>query len=1033
MAGTGKSTIARSVARSFQNDGILGASFFFKRGDGDRGSASKLFSTIVKQLASLIPEMIDGVQHALEHDPAIAGKSLRLQFDKLILQPLRHVGRDHTATAAVIVIDALDECDRDDDVELILELLPKVDQATNIKIRFFLTSRPESPIRFGLDQINHTSFQNTILQNLDNDVIEHDITIYLKDEFSKIRKKRHRDLSPDWPGEDRIKALARMAVPLFILAVTVCRFVADKRFNPEKRLQQFSQDTPGSKMDKTYRPILNQLLVEDEDDMETLIGEFQEIIGVIICLAAPLPLGSLAELLEMSESDISNHLNFFHSVLSISTDQEIPIRTLDLSFRDYLVHGHKKSQGSTSRFLVDEKQKHELIARKCLSIMKCRLKKNICGLSSYGTLRTEIDQGSIARLMSPSLQYACHYWVYHLVLSPSSKIIDVGFSFLEKHFLHWTESMVILGLMFEVINAIDTLIQVSKNTVNEKNWSLLGDAQRFLRNFASIVDKAPLQLDSYGRLPASGFADKSINLWDPTNGSLVRTIVAGFDKDSQITSIAFSPDFQLIASGFLDCNISLWDPANGELRRTLKGHKTVVISLAFSPDGRLLASLSADKDLKLWDTNSGMLSHTRIGQTDSVRCIVFLSDRQCQILATGSRDCKIKLWDSITGQLKHTLVGHDNMVVSIAFSIDGQGQLLASGSRDSTIRLWNPITGEQKHTLKGHPASVTTVAFSPIGHRLLSGSEDGTIRLWNTTNGHLTHTIGHSIVPIASVAISPQKHPLILASGHLNGTIRLWDPTARDLAEIPDTDLTKVVRVGFSPDGRLVASGSRDCTVKLWNVATGDLSHSFKGHTSWIRSVTFSPCDHSQLLASGSDDYTVNIWDPITHCLQRTLKGHTGYFLSVAYSPDSRSPLLASDSGDCSVKLWDPITGDLRHTLDGHLEPVVAIDFSLGTQHPLLASGSADYTIKLWDPVTGMLKHTVDSKATYPRKSGIKVYDMAVDKRDDLTGSSIPDNEKDVGLDIIERWVWTLSSGGFVLMVKGNYGSLRNINPTALQ
>lgn len=92
MAGTGKSTIARTVARSFKDDGILGASFFFKRGEGDRGSAAKFFPTIVKQLAVHIPQMIAGIQKAIEDDPAIPGKSLREQFNKLMLQPLLAVG-----------------------------------------------------------------------------------------------------------------------------------------------------------------------------------------------------------------------------------------------------------------------------------------------------------------------------------------------------------------------------------------------------------------------------------------------------------------------------------------------------------------------------------------------------------------------------------------------------------------------------------------------------------------------------------------------------------------------------------------------------------------------------------------------------------------------------------------------------------------------------------------------------------------------------------------------------------------------------
>ncbi|KAB8069647.1 hypothetical protein BDV29DRAFT_161212 [Aspergillus leporis] len=136
MAGTGKSIITRTIARSFKRNDILGASFFLKRGEGDRGSATKCFSTIVKQLAVHIPQIITGIQKAIEDDPAILKKSLREQFDKLILQPLLAVNQGQAMSSMVIVIDALDEneCDREEDVKIILELLPKVDKATDMVI-----------------------------------------------------------------------------------------------------------------------------------------------------------------------------------------------------------------------------------------------------------------------------------------------------------------------------------------------------------------------------------------------------------------------------------------------------------------------------------------------------------------------------------------------------------------------------------------------------------------------------------------------------------------------------------------------------------------------------------------------------------------------------------------------------------------------------------------------------------------------------------------------------------------------------------
>jgi predicted NACHT family NTPase len=181
--------------------------------------------------------------------------------------------------------------------------------------------------------------------------------------------------------------------------------------------------------------------------------------------------------------------------------------------------------------------------------------------------------------------------------------------------------------------------------------------------------------------------------------------------------------------------------------------------------------------------------------------------------------------------------------------------------------------------------------------------------------------------------------------------------------------------VAFSPDGLLLASGSYDKTLKLWDPSTGELRQTLKGHSSCVGSVAFTP--DSRLLASGSDDKTVKLWDPSTGELRQTLKGHSSPVHSVAFSPDGR--LLASGSDDKTVKLWDTSTGELRQTLSGHFGAVYSVTFSPDGR--LLASGSKnkassmpldlmlhdktvklrdsssnDETVMLWDSSTGELR-----------------------------------------------------------------------------
>jgi type II secretory pathway predicted ATPase ExeA len=472
MAGTGKSTIARTLAQSFKDKGTLGASFFFKRNKEDRATAAKFFPTIVKQLAIHIPQMIAGIQKAIEDDPAIVKKTLPEQFDKLMLQPLLAVDQGQAVSSTLIVIDALDECEPNEDVKIILTLLEQVVTATSMAIRFFLTSRPEQLFRFKFKEIGERHVQHIPLDKVHDVMTKHDITLYLREKFSEIQKNPEHNLPRAWPGEEQIETLATRATPLFIFAATVYRFVADSRFDPEERLQEFLTNSSGSKLDKTYRPVLKHLLADDGSDREKLIGEFQKIIGVIILLADPLSVSSLAELLELEEHKISIRLRSFHSVLIIPSNRNLPIQTFHSSFHDYLLDEGTRTNTEISRFWVDKGEKHELITRQCLSVMGRYLKKNICGLPSYGTSRTGIDPASVARLLPPALQYACHYWVYHLSQSTApARILDQALLFLKEHFLHWIESMSILGLMSGTLDAVDTLINWAKVSLLVTQWS----------------------------------------------------------------------------------------------------------------------------------------------------------------------------------------------------------------------------------------------------------------------------------------------------------------------------------------------------------------------------------------------------------------------------------------------------------------------------------------------------------------------------------------------------------------------------------
>ena len=464
MAGTGKSTIARTVARSFADRGQLGASFFFKKGEGDRGNASRFFTTLAVDLMAHIPGLKSGMRKAVDAEPAIAEKALKDQFVKLILQPLSEIQQTSLQDREfVIVIDALDECEREEDIQAILRLLEQTKDIKPVSLRVFVTSRPEFPIRLGFKQMIDGTYQNLILHEIARETIERDITLFLEHELAKIRERRC--LDAPWPKKEDIQILVNMAVPLFIFAATVCRFLGEANGNPRRRLNDvLTYDAAEiSKQDVTYLPIMDHLFSDHgEREKEKLSLEFRNIVGSIIVLETPLSIISLATLLDVSQEEIRCRLDSLHAVLNIPTDERVPVRLLHLSFRDFLLDSQKRGK---SLFCVDENEAHQKLATRCLQLMCSSkgLKQNMCKLSSPGSLRNEIDKHLLDKTFSPELRYACRYWVHHVRHSQRQVFDDEQvYGFLQKYALYWLEAMSLVGEASEAIRMID-ILQSSEN------------------------------------------------------------------------------------------------------------------------------------------------------------------------------------------------------------------------------------------------------------------------------------------------------------------------------------------------------------------------------------------------------------------------------------------------------------------------------------------------------------------------------------------------------------------------------------------
>ena len=252
----------------------------------------------------------------------------------------------------------------------------------------------------------------------------------------------------------------------------------------------------------------------------------------------------------------------------------------------------------------------------------------------------------------------------------------------------------------------------------------------------------------------------------------------------------------------------------------------------------------------------------------------------------------------------------------------------------------------QETVFTGYFEAPWSVAISAHGHYWAMGSRRGEARVWRDGGKMLSLAWQAHTAAVQALAFSPDEQ--VLATGSWDGTVKLWNLESGALLWM-GRHTSSIQRLAFTPDGHTLASGGDDTTIRIWEVSTGTPLQTLSGQSSPVYALAWSP-DGSRL-AGGSSDGTLSLWEvqgrqaAYPGTATRTLTGHRGPVWSVAFSPDGRS--LVSGSFDRTVKLWDVERFEVRETLVGHTAPVNAVAWSPDGR--LLASGSRDQTIWLWE------------------------------------------------------------------------------------
>ncbi|KAF2861179.1 hypothetical protein K470DRAFT_270036 [Piedraia hortae CBS 480.64] len=821
MAGTGKSTIARTIAHRLAKDGYLSGSFFFRRGQEKLDRAHYLFPTLARQMAYFMPSIGHKIAAASRRSPHdLHAKVLASQFNALFEEPLSGYSTGHVTDIRVIVIDALDQCEDWEAIGYAIALWPTLRAHTSMNLRVFVTSRTDNKSK------NQWSYD---------------------------------ELKDNW----LVDKLVDISQPLFIVASTIFSDVRNSN-DPPTKLQEWVaglESTRSEELATIYSRILEQAAVHDSN----WPPQFDEVIKPIATLFVPLTIPAITELLVKGDKMVvHNALKPLSSVIDFPSREEMrmssraTVQIYHESFRDFVMDYSLRNH---PKIWIDRRQVHGVLMSNCLNLLKKNLVRDVCKQKDPGTERKAVPHEHVEKHISEAVQYACCNWVGHAINSKlmikEGKQVDL---FLRAYFLLWTEAMAWLDKLGEMVASLKQLQNALDTKRSSGLYDFIVDALRWVPANRIVISDTPLQtyLSALAFAPRKSVLrnihepeiDKFLQVWPPiTNdwGPVLQTLSG---HSLGVRFIAPSLDGKRLVSTAEDETVRLWDTESGIEEGLVEINSRSDASCPSGENFVLIAGLNGD----LWEWPlKGEPKRVDVKLPGVAACVSVSPSGRFAAWGLATGDIYIWKADTCTGEV---LVRHDTPVWCMTFA--SGDDILVSGSTE----IWKWSAHAEPDKICQGNSDIRAIAISPDGNLVAFWSPPSTVRVFRSDTQDNVRTV-QLLVSMPCLIFTPDSNKvLIWESGH----IFLCDLGTNSMpVELSSAGYT-ILAMAFSPDGKTIWAGdSRGSVLQL------DSNLVMKSQKQRTGTATIAISTDGRSLASLSQDDQLSLWDTETQCRKRQI------------------------------------------------------------------------------------------------------------------------------------------------------------------